>query len=123
MTRRGALPGNVVAVPGAVAAWIIALPGFTNLRARARGTSHYEPLMEMYRLGLENSVPSTGTRDATRAAAIPDWLTTQQASECLDIGQRAVVKRLSKGQLRGHKVARRWRVDRQHVEALIQPRA
>jgi excisionase family DNA binding protein len=116
------LPGNVVAVPGRVAAAIIALPGFTTLRARARGTNYYEPLMSLYRLGLENSVPPDGTSDIARAVAAPNWLTTEQASEFLGIGQRAVVKRLSKGQLGGHKVARRWRVDRQHVEALIQPR-
>lgn len=122
MTRRGVLPGNVVAISAPVAAQLISLPGFTNLRIRALGTNHYGQVMELYRLGLANAVPPTGTVDVARAAAIPDWLTTKQASELLTVGERAVVKRLAQHQLRGWKEAGRWRVDRRHVEELIQPR-
>jgi hypothetical protein len=119
MTRRGALPGNVVAISGPVAAALITLPGFARLRVAALGTQEYPQVMALYRLGLANSVPPNGTFDGARAAAAPNWLTTEQASGFLNIGRRAVLKRLTKGQLTGRKEAGRWRVDRRHVEELM----
>jgi excisionase family DNA binding protein len=122
MTGRELLPGNVIAISGSVAALIIALPGFDDLRVSALGTNAYPQLKALYLLGLAHSVPPNGTLDTTRAPARPDWLTTKQASEVLGLGERAVVKRLAQHQLRGRKEAGRWRVDRQHVEEQIRGR-
>jgi len=115
-TRPHVLPGDVVAVSGAVAAALVALPGYANLRISARGTPLYGQLDAIYRLGLDNSVPNRGTGAATRAAGVPDWVTTGQAAEILHLTDRAIVKRLAKGQLDGYKSGGRWRVSRIAVE-------
>lgn len=109
-------PGNVVAVPASVAAALVQLPGFPALRVASRGSSAYPVLAELYRLGMENSVPSAGTGDLSRRAGVPEWITTAQAAELLGIGERAVTKRLVSGQLDGSKHGGRWRVDRKGIE-------
>ena len=114
--RSRPLPGNVVVVSGAVAVALIALPGFAHLRISARGTPLYRQFDAIYRLGLQNAVPNGGTGTSTRAAGVPDWVTTTQAAELLELTERAVVKRLAKGQLEGYKSGGRWRVSRTAVE-------
>src|SRR5690554_5835236 len=62
----GLMPGEVVAVPAAVAAQLIELAGFHALRIQARGTASYLPLKALYEAGLMKSVPSNGTTTLLR---------------------------------------------------------
>ncbi|WP_428094740.1 helix-turn-helix domain-containing protein [Demequina sp.] len=108
--------GDVVLVSGRVAALLIALPDFTPTRIGARGTPEYEQLVALYKLGLENSVPRTGTLRAPAVSSVPTWITTEQAAALLGITTRAVTKRLAAGQLDGEKHGSRWRVNRRAIE-------
>jgi len=121
MTAR-TLPGGVVAVPGPVAAELIELPGFHALRVRSRGTPGYAPLRALYELGLRNTVPHNGTTNPFAAAAIPHWITTDQAADLLGITDRAVRKRIANQQLEAERRGRRWQVSRHHVERLVRAR-
>jgi len=111
------LPGDVVPVSATLAAELIQLPGFADLRRRLRVTPEYAQAMALYRAGLSvNSVPPDGTGGHFRAAGIPSWLTTRQAAELLGLTERAVRKRLALGQLDGTKQGSAWCVSRRAVE-------
>lgn len=116
------LPGGVIAVPAEVAAQLIALPGFLDLKTRSRGTRMAPTFDALWRCGLANQVPSRGTFDPFRRAGVSPWLTTEQAADLLGISDRAVRKQLALGQLQGERKGQRWRIARRDVEAQIRRR-
>ncbi len=107
-------------VPGRVAELIHRKTDLSRLRTDWRGTDAEVDavLMALHIAALKwrSSVSGTNPTQVAEPVACSEWLTTQEASEMLDITPRAVTKAISDKRLPAERAGRAWRIHRDDVE-------
>lgn len=112
-------------VPARVAAWLERHAGLDEYRRANRGTDPDvdDVLNALHQVALAWRGSATGTRDAQPpepAAHSPQWLTSTQAAEILNITDRGVRKAIRTGHLKAENLGGRWRIsleDTHHYKA------
>lgn len=111
-------PVPVTVVPARVASWLERHANLSQIRIENRGNDSEvdNVLVALRASALAWRDSATGRKEAAEPEELTPWVSTTEASDILDITDRAIRLAIQEQRLKARRINGRWRIAREDIE-------